>query len=59
VGRTLQIAGTLSSPTDLRSAASGGFALLRPISDNDAPSRIREIVLEAYAEFEARVRGDN
>ena len=31
------------------------FALLRPIADNDASNRIGEIVLEAYAQFEARV----
>ena len=30
------------------------FALLRPIADNTAQDRIRELVLEAYAEFEER-----
>ena len=33
------------------------FALLRPIVDVDAQSRIRELVLEAYAEFEGRQEG--
>ena len=28
------------------------FALLRPISDSSAPERIRELVLQAYAEYE-------
>jgi hypothetical protein len=30
------------------------FALLRPIADVAAQNRIRELVLEAYAEFEER-----
>ena len=30
------------------------FALLRPVSDTTAHDRIRELVLEAYAEFEHR-----
>src|SRR5580700_6361204 len=30
------------------------FALLRPIADNTGQDRIRELVLEAYAEFEER-----
>ena len=30
------------------------FALLRPIGDTTAQDRIRELVLEAYAEFEER-----
>ena len=30
------------------------FALLRPIVDQTAQNRIREIVLEAYAEYEER-----
>jgi len=30
------------------------FALLRPIADTTAQSRIRELVLAAYAEFEAQ-----
>lgn len=30
------------------------FALLRPISEGSAPSRIRELVLQAYADFESR-----
>jgi hypothetical protein len=29
------------------------FALLRPVSDATAQSRIRELILQAYAEFEA------
>ena len=30
------------------------FALLRPIGDKDAQERVRDLVLEAYAEFEER-----
>ena len=30
------------------------FALLRPIGDKDAQDRVRDLVLEAYAEFEER-----
>ena len=30
------------------------FALLRPIADTTAQDRIREVILEAYAEFEER-----
>ena len=30
------------------------FALLRPIVDKDAQDRVRELVLQAYAEFEER-----
>src|SRR5215475_669966 len=30
------------------------FALLRPIGEADAQNRIREVILEAYAEFEER-----
>jgi hypothetical protein len=30
------------------------FALLRPIVDNAAQERVRELVLEAFAEFEER-----
>ncbi len=30
------------------------FALLRPIVDKDAQERVRELVLEAYAEYEER-----
>jgi hypothetical protein len=30
------------------------FALLRPIGDADAQNRIREVILEAYAEFEEK-----
>jgi hypothetical protein len=29
------------------------FALLRPIADNGAQERIRDLVLQAYAEYEA------
>jgi hypothetical protein len=29
------------------------FALLRPVSDATAQSKIRELILQAYAEFEA------
>ena len=32
------------------------FALLRPITDAAAQERIRDLVLEAYAEYEARQR---
>ena len=32
------------------------FALLRPIAETSAQDRIRELVLEAYAEFEARTK---
>jgi hypothetical protein len=31
------------------------FALLRPIVDVSAQNRVRELVLEAYAEYEERV----
>lgn len=30
------------------------FALLRPVSDSNSQSRVRELVLQAYAEFEAQ-----
>jgi hypothetical protein len=30
------------------------FALLRPIADTGAQNRVRELVLEAYAEYEER-----
>jgi hypothetical protein len=30
------------------------FALLRPIAEGDAQSRIRDLILEAYDEFERR-----
>jgi len=30
------------------------FALLRPIVDKDAQNRVRELVLEAYTEYEER-----
>ena len=30
------------------------FALLRPISDTSAQSRVRDLVLEAFAEYEER-----
>ena len=30
------------------------FALLRPIVDKDAQNRVRDLVLEAYAEYEGR-----
>jgi hypothetical protein len=29
------------------------FALLRPVVDTAAPSRVRELILEAYAEYES------
>jgi hypothetical protein len=29
------------------------FALLRPIVDTSAPERLRDLILQAYAEFEA------
>ena len=31
------------------------FALLRPIVDTAAQARVRDLILESYAEFEARV----
>ena len=31
-----------------------GFALLRPISDTTAQERVRQLVLEAFAEYEER-----
>jgi len=30
------------------------FALLRPVTDTNSQNRIRELVLQAYAEFEAQ-----
>jgi hypothetical protein len=30
------------------------FALLRPVSDSNSQSRVRELVLQAYADFEAQ-----
>lgn len=30
------------------------FALLRPVSDSNSQNRVRELVLQAYAEFEAQ-----
>jgi hypothetical protein len=30
------------------------FALLRPVTDSNSPSRVRELVLQAYADFEAQ-----
>ncbi len=30
------------------------FALLRPIVDTEAQTRVRDLILEAYAEYEAR-----
>ena len=30
------------------------FSLLRPISDLNTPTRVRDLVLQAYADFEAR-----
>jgi hypothetical protein len=30
------------------------FALLRPIADNSAQTRVRDLVLEAFAEYEER-----
>src|SRR5947208_8342201 len=34
------------------------FALLRPIADTNAQERIRELVLEAYAEHETQARDE-
>ena len=34
------------------------FALLRPIADTNAQERIRELVLEAYAEYEEQARDE-
>ena len=31
------------------------FALLRPLNDAHTPTRVRDLVLQAYADFEARV----
>lgn len=31
------------------------FALLRPITDTDAQNRVRDLVLDAYATFEAEI----
>lgn len=33
------------------------FALLRPIVDTTAQNRVRELILAAYAEFEAAAKG--
>jgi hypothetical protein len=33
------------------------FALLRPITEPDAQHRVRDLVLEAYAEYEAQADG--
>lgn len=30
------------------------FALLRPVTDSNSQSRVRELVLQAYADFEAQ-----
>ena len=30
------------------------FSLLRPVTDNKSQDRVRELVLQAYADFEAR-----
>ena len=34
------------------------FALLRPIADTNAQGRIRDLVLEAYANYEEQARGE-
>src|SRR3954451_17941046 len=34
------------------------FALLRPVADTAAQERIRELVLQAYAEYEEQVRDE-
>ena len=34
------------------------FALLRPIADTNAQGRIRELVLEAYADYEEQARDE-
>jgi hypothetical protein len=34
------------------------FALLRPVADAAAQDRIRDLVLQAYAEYEAQVRDE-
>ena len=34
------------------------FALLRPIADTNAQGRIRDLVLEAYAEYEEQARDE-
>jgi hypothetical protein len=33
------------------------FALLRPIVDKDAQNRVRDLVLQAYAEYEVPAKG--
>jgi hypothetical protein len=30
------------------------FSLLRPVSDGNSPNRVRDLVLQAYAEYEAQ-----
>src|SRR3982751_60031 len=34
------------------------FALLRPIADTNAQERIRELILQAYAEYETQARDE-
>ena len=34
------------------------FALLRPVADTSAQERIRELVLQAYAQYEEQVRDE-
>ena len=34
------------------------FALLRPVADTSAQERIRELVLQAYAEYEEQMRDE-
>ena len=42
------------SSTIVPAATLPSFALLRPITDTSAQERIRDLVLEAYAEYEER-----
>ena len=34
------------------------FALLRPLTDTDAQDRVRDLILQAYAELEAEAAGE-
>ena len=35
------------------------FALLRPVTDNSAQEKVRDVILNAYAQFEERADGTN
>jgi hypothetical protein len=34
------------------------FALLRPVADSAAPNAVRDLILHAYADYEARLTSD-